>query len=953
MLLGFASMQISQAGGPRYFAGSSYFNSEVQGRPVHWANGQLNYYLDQGPLNSYLSNAAIGTYLQQAAAVWNSVPTAAIQIHAAGSLAEDVSGATISGSGGTVVFPADVQPSATSEPVAIVLDADGSVIDALYGAGASDPLSCNTNAVWIWFDNFNPDATFAHAVMLLNGLCFPGAAEMDRLQYQLVRGFGQLLGLGWSETNDGQFYGTIPYNTLTLAGWPVLHPIEQLCSSTGLECMPNATTLRPDDIAAISRLYPVTAQNLAGFPDHQLTSANTAGITGVIQFADGQGMQGVNVTATPMDEAGNLRYDYAVSAVTGAAFRGQRGSPVTGWTDANGNLLTRFGSENASVEGYYDLSGIQMPPGMSSMNVQLSFQAVNPLYVNQDAVGPYIVGSPNPSGTLTEKMLSNVTAGSSFVENLAVQNSAAGQQISYGSESVPELMPESGEWSGRLGAIGQTDWFQFEAGANLTFTVIAEAIDEFGNLSATKARPVLGLWNAADALGSAPDIWTPQAESGIEPGETWLMVQSSSDGIVRLGISDERGDGRPDYVYRGRLYYAGSVEPAHLPMSGGPIVIRGCGFRNGAVVTVNGAAAQITGISVNEISAIAPASTTGGTVDVEVEDSTSGALAVVSGQMSYDVGTTDSLSLITAPANTVPLGVPLPFTVRVLATDGTPVGGVSVDFYINEWTAKLGCGGHSCVVLTSGDGYATISVAATITSNTAEVIASLSNGVYVEAWFIGGAAPEIAAQTQPLYLAAGSTVSWPLQFLVLSNGQPVANQSVQLKTAVGLNVPSAASLTNSSGLVSMQVTVGPLPANAWVNVTACVNGSSQCASVMALAEDPSLAFIEAISGTTQSAAVSVAPTPPIFRVWDPIGNPLAGVTVATYQALYAWSAPCQTEGLCPQTQLLATQATTSVSAVDGSLSVAPLALAGVPANLEGIAVAGAVSSVNFNIEMHP
>jgi hypothetical protein len=953
MLLGFGSMQISLAGGPRYFAGSSYFNSNVQGRPVHWANGQLNYYLDKGPLNSYLSNAAIGAALQQAAAVWNSVPTAALKINAAGSLAEDVSGATISGLGATVVLPVDVQPSATSEPVAIVLDADGSVIDALYGTGASDPLSCNTNAVWIWFDNFNPDATFAHAVMLLNGLCFPNAAEMDRLQYQLVRGFGQLLGLGWSQTNDGQFYGTIPYNTLTLAGWPVLHPIEQLCSSTGLECMPNATALRPDDIAAISRLYPVTAQNIAGLPGHQLTSATTASITGVIQFTDGQGMQGVNVTAIPVDTAGNLRYDYAVSAVTGASYRGQRGSPVTGWTDAGGNLLTLFGSEDTSVEGYFDLSGIQLPPGMSSMNVQLSFQAINPLYFNQDAVGPYIAGSPSPSGTLPAKQLSGVMAGSSFVENLTVQNSATGQKIAYGSESAPVLMQGSGEWVGRLGEVGQTDWFQFEVGANLTFTVIAEALDEFDSLSAVKARPVLGLWNAVDAPGSAPEISTPHAENGMEPGETWMMVSTTSDGLVRLGISDERGDGRPDYVYRGRLYYAGTVIPAHLPKSGGPIVIHGCGFRNGAIVTVNGVAAQITSISINEITAIAPASGTSGTVDVVVEDSVTGALADVSGQLSYDAGATDSISLITAPSNTVPLGVPLPFTVRVLASEGTPVGGVYVNFFINEWTAKLGCGGYSCAVMTSGDGYATLSVAATITTNTAEVIAQLANGTYVEAWFLGGVAPQIAAVTQPLYLAAGSTVQWPLQFQVLSSGRPVANQSVQLKSAAGLKVPSQASVTDANGLAAMQVTVGPLLANAWVTVTACVNGTQQCANVMAVAEDPKLAYIEALSGVSQSAAISSAPASPGFRVLDPIGNPMAGVTVASYQALYAWSAPCPIEGLCPQTQLLATQVTTSISAIDGSLSVAPLTLAGVPANLAGIAVAGAESSVSFNIEMHP
>jgi hypothetical protein len=39
---------IAFAGGPRWIAGSSYFNSSVKGQPVHWKNGSVSYYLDQG-----------------------------------------------------------------------------------------------------------------------------------------------------------------------------------------------------------------------------------------------------------------------------------------------------------------------------------------------------------------------------------------------------------------------------------------------------------------------------------------------------------------------------------------------------------------------------------------------------------------------------------------------------------------------------------------------------------------------------------------------------------------------------------------------------------------------------------------------------------------------------------------------------------------------------------------
>jgi hypothetical protein len=53
----------------------------------------------------------------------------------------------------------------------VVYDANGSVINAHFGAGASDPTSCQNNGVLTWFDNIEPDATIAHGVMILNGLC--------------------------------------------------------------------------------------------------------------------------------------------------------------------------------------------------------------------------------------------------------------------------------------------------------------------------------------------------------------------------------------------------------------------------------------------------------------------------------------------------------------------------------------------------------------------------------------------------------------------------------------------------------------------------------------------------------------------------------------------------------------------------------------------------------------
>ena len=75
--------------------GSSYFNPGVVGQPVHWANGQLNYYVDQGPLNSSVTNQQATAMVDAAAALWSAIPTAGVTLTDKGPLNEDVSGANI------------------------------------------------------------------------------------------------------------------------------------------------------------------------------------------------------------------------------------------------------------------------------------------------------------------------------------------------------------------------------------------------------------------------------------------------------------------------------------------------------------------------------------------------------------------------------------------------------------------------------------------------------------------------------------------------------------------------------------------------------------------------------------------------------------------------------------------------------------------------------------------
>jgi hypothetical protein len=951
---------LAHAGGPKYVAGVSYFNPSVLGQPIVWPGGQLHYFVDQGTLGP-LSNSDAVSMVDAAAAVWNTVPTAAVTLSDSGFLAEDVNGSNVLAGNGFLAAPADVSPSATATPVAVIFDSDGSVTDSIEGAGASEPDNCALNGPLVWIDNFNSNATFAHGVIVLNGRCASTANLQATMSYQLERAFGRILGLDFSQVNDDGF----------LLGTPVMQPLTGNCGTTGGSCLLDPGILRYDDIATLNRLYPVTAANLTGFPGKILTAANTISIQGTVSFRSGQGMQGVNVVARPLDANGNPLFQYTATFVSGSYFAGNRGNPVTGWLDAQGNRLDRFGSNNATLQGFFDLSGIPLPPGATAANYQVTFEAINPLFVDSTSVGPYLLGSPSPSGSLPTFQVNGMAPGSARTLSVGVANSASESLAStgneprsliaksiktraIGAEPAPQPMPASGIWAGWLGQIGQSDWFMLPVQANRIFTVVAEALNETGTPSATKAMPAIGVWDGFDPIETAAAGYTPAA-NGSAPGETWLQVATSGNEIVRLGIADQRGDGRPDYTYRGWVLYAASVTPTRLPSTGGTIVIRGSGFRSGDTVLVGTAAAQVTSILPTEITAVVPPAASGvtGSQDLTVNDLPAfNAIAVIPSGLSYDSATGDALTLLTAPSNQVPLNVPQPFSVLVKGTDGNPAGGVTVTYAVTSGTATLACGQSVCSVTTTGDGRATLNVTATSTS-IAVVTASLTNGASLQAHFYAGPSAALTALTPTLYLAAGSTVSWPVQALVLSGGNPQPNQQVTWQSSPGIVAPANPATTASTGIASVALTVGPLAEGQSAASNACLIGTTTCAAFQAFGSRPEFATLAAVSGANQSLAAASTPAPIVLRVLDMNGNPMAAGTITISQALHAWAPPCPRHGRCPQSPLLATQTTTATSALDGSVTITPLTLPGIPTSLVGLAATGNAGMLAFSVEQHP
>ncbi|HTW31321.1 MAG TPA: hypothetical protein VMD76_06555, partial [Candidatus Sulfotelmatobacter sp.] len=529
---------VVRAAGPANVAGSSYFDSSVMGQPLIWPGGSINYYTDQGDLSPILPNASANSFVASAFAVWTAVPTAAILATSGGQLAENVDGSNVYvNSDGTITMPADIQPTATGTPVGVVYDYDGSVTDAFLGEGAGDSSQCFSNAVFGGDDNYGTMATYQHALIVINGQCALESSQLTDVEYRLVRTIGSVLGLGWSQVNVNVQTGNPLPTSADYAGFPVMHYTDSVDCVPITICYPNPYQLAMDDVASLSRLYPVTAENQSGYSGKQIFAAVTARIYGSVWFTNEHGaatqaMQGVNVVARWIDPStGQPSRQYAESSVSGFLFAGNAGNPITGFDDALGDPFAEWGSNVQSVEGFFDLSGLA-PPNNTSTQYQLSVEPVNSAW--SAGVGPYSPGPVAPSGT-AQPITVTVTAGNEVEEQILMIGSAQPMPQAVSSWTAPAALPAGGDWVSSLSGYGDTLYFSLSAQANRTLSIAVTALNESGNASEVKAQPVIGMWNSSDAQGSVPPAFTPSPFNQTPFALTRLDAQVLSPGNFLIG----------------------------------------------------------------------------------------------------------------------------------------------------------------------------------------------------------------------------------------------------------------------------------------------------------------------------------------------------------------------------------------------------------------------------------
>jgi hypothetical protein len=938
----------ARAGGPAYVAGSGY-DPGVKGQPIVWAGNHVQYFTDQGALSPILTNAQADAFVANALTPWTSVLESAFTASQGGHLAEDVNATNVIGyPNGTYSIPPDIQPTALTTPLGIVFDYDGAVTDALLGAGAGGADYCFTNAVYGGPDNINTAGNLVHALVVINGVCAASNAQLPEVQYRLVRTLGRVIGLGWSQANLNVITGNPPPTSDDFAGFPLMHFIDPVTCVPISTCYPNAALLKMDDTASLVRLYSVTPHQPQKSPAPDVAQQPTARIHGSVHFTDASGnavqpMQGVNVVARLLDATGHASRRYVATSVSGFLFRGYAGNFINGFADRNGLRYDRWGSDDPSLEGFFDLRGLAVPDGQNIALYQLSVEALD---ANWSAgVEPYTFPQVPPSGQFAPVVVTVQPASDVERDILMLRSEVEGTHPGSGATYAnPASLPQGGGWASWVSGYGDTEWFQLAARANRTASVSVTALDESGKPTEAKLLPVIGMWVLSDQGGGPAPASTPSAFNTFSFGMSRLDAQFFASDTFRLGIADSRGDGRPDYSYVASVLYSDTVTPARVSLAGGVVTLNGIGFNPGLQVSAAGNNANLLSSSATQLKVALPSAVLDGTATLEVSDPVSGGFSRMGSVLTYGAAADDQLLLLQGSEPATPVGSQAanPIRVQVVSSDGlTPVNGATVAWSTTNGTALSACsGGTNCSVLSDQSGESSTWVTPMATGQST-ITATLAPAAYPsppskQATLVGTSSSslDLAAVSPTRWVGQGATIDVPMTVEALNAGVPQSKVVVNYRLTVGTATLSAGSATtNASGYATVSVHLANHSAD--VQVSACVApNDAPCQSFTLHATPASLWTLETTSGSTQVIADGHSFQPLIMRVTDGsvAANAVMGVTVAlnTTVARVPPGSGSPTEGDTivggtGMTIILGSSSTQVVTTQDGIASIVPSA----------------------------
>lgn len=249
-----------------------YLSVSSGGVARSWS-GTVTLNLDLGSLGT-LGNAAADTLSTNAATRWanSSISTCSLAFATGTDLPVDVTSSN---------FNTYLNEGAPDGRTPIVYDVDGTITDAMIGAGAGNQVLGFAGPVWL------SGNTITEGRAVLNGRFIDGNStspnpEVTQAQFEgvIAHELGHMLNLDHSQANDA-FVNVDAFHTADFVGYPTMYPLVH----------DDIADLEIDDQYWISSLYPHSS----------FTTGRTA-LTGVVRNAGGSLINGVNVVARRADD---------------------------------------------------------------------------------------------------------------------------------------------------------------------------------------------------------------------------------------------------------------------------------------------------------------------------------------------------------------------------------------------------------------------------------------------------------------------------------------------------------------------------------------------------------------------------------------------------------------------------------------------------------------------------
>ncbi len=247
---------IAFAGGPL---------STYQSRSVVYKTMPITYRTDKGSLGAF-SNLTAKNMTIESFQVWQDVASSNIAFTNQGELPVDVDGTNFTNYLDN--FSDGINP--------VVFDNNGTIIDAIFGIGASNDILGYAGSAY--YDAGPNAGYYAEGESVLNGKFSQSPYNLTEAQYKatIVHELGHFIGLDHTQINDEFAADGITANDIYI---PTMYP-------TATDDDVSLASLNPDDIAAVSFLYPEPS-----------FTTTTGKISGTAVRFDNSVVRGANVVA--------------------------------------------------------------------------------------------------------------------------------------------------------------------------------------------------------------------------------------------------------------------------------------------------------------------------------------------------------------------------------------------------------------------------------------------------------------------------------------------------------------------------------------------------------------------------------------------------------------------------------------------------------------------------------